>query len=63
MVSKKCQPRPSKKIHDPVTMDMFKTTCPKSLKGFFYASPKWAIFYQNLLSNKLGILILTLLSR
>jgi hypothetical protein len=34
MINQKCQPRPSQKINDPVTMDKFKTY-PKWLKGFF----------------------------
>jgi len=41
MTSKKCQPRPGKKVHSLITMDKFKMTCPKWLKGFFYAYPKW----------------------
>ncbi len=33
-ISQKCQPRLIQKIHDLVTMDMFKTTCSKRLKVF-----------------------------
>ncbi len=29
MTSQKCQPRLGQKVHGIVTMDMFKTTCPK----------------------------------
>jgi len=45
MTSKKCQPMPHQKVHGPITMDMFKTTCPKWL--FFYAYPKWVFCDQN----------------
>jgi hypothetical protein len=48
MTSHKCQPRLGKKIHDLFTMDMFKSTCPKWLRGFFDACPKWVFFDKNL---------------
>ncbi len=48
MISQKCQPRLGQKVHDPITMDTFKTTCPKWLRGVFEAYPKWVYFYQNL---------------
>ncbi len=48
MTSQKCQLKPGQKVHGLVTMDRFKTTCPKRLGGFLYAYPKWVFFYQNL---------------
>ncbi len=45
--SQKCQFKLGQKVHGPVTMDRFKTTCLKWLRGFFYAYPKWIFFYQN----------------
>jgi hypothetical protein len=56
--SQKCQPRLGQKVHDLVTTDRLKTTCPKWLRGFFYACPKWVIFYQNFKLKKMGILVL-----
>ncbi len=47
MTSQKCQPRLGKKVHNPITMDTFKMTCPKLLRGFFYAYPKWIFLDQN----------------
>ncbi len=35
MTSQKCQSKPGQKVHDPIIMDKFKTTCLKWLKGFF----------------------------
>ncbi len=35
MASKKCQLKLGQKIHGPITMDRFKTTCPKWLGDFF----------------------------
>jgi hypothetical protein len=52
MTSQKCQPRHGQKIHGLVTMDMFKTTCPKWLKGFFNACPKWVFFLPKILEKK-----------
>ncbi len=49
MTSQKCQPRHGQKVHGPITMDMFKTICPKWLRGFFmpvqneYFSPKFIV--------------------
>jgi len=34
-------------------MDRFKMTCPKWLKGFFYACPYWVFFYQNFLIKQI----------
>jgi hypothetical protein len=51
MTSQKCQLRLGQKIHGPVTMDRFKTTCPKWLGGFFYACPKW-VFLTKISSKK-----------
>jgi hypothetical protein len=44
ITSQKCQPRPNKKVHGPITMDKFKTTCSKSLRGFFLRLPKMGLF-------------------
>ncbi len=52
MTSQKCQSKHSKKIHDPITMDKFKMTCPKWLKGVFYACPKW-VFFTKVSSKKI----------
>jgi len=39
MISQKCQPKLGQKVHNPITMDRFKMTCLKWLRGFFYACP------------------------
>ncbi len=44
MRSQTCKPRPSEKVHGLITMDKFKTTCLKWLKGFFDTYPKWVSF-------------------
>jgi hypothetical protein len=44
MTNEKCQLRLGQKVHGLVAMDKFKTTCPKWLKGFFYACQKWSFF-------------------
>jgi hypothetical protein len=57
MTSQKCQPRPSQKIHSPITMDMFKTTCPKWLRGFFSHVSKMGLLWPNFLAKKIAILV------
>jgi hypothetical protein len=44
MIDKKCQPKFGLKVYGPISMDMFKTTCPKWLRGFFDTCLKW-VFY------------------
>jgi hypothetical protein len=57
MINQKCQFRLGKKVHGLVTMDRFKTTCPKWLGGFFLCSSKMGFFLPKFIVKKKGILV------
>jgi hypothetical protein len=51
LISQKCQSKLGQKIYSSVTMDMFKMTCFKWLRGFFDSCAKW-VFFDKFFSKK-----------
>jgi hypothetical protein len=59
MINQKCQFRLGQKVHGLVTMDKFKTTCPKWLGGLFYTS-KIGLLWPKFLVKKIGIQVMVI---
>jgi hypothetical protein len=53
MTNQKYQPRPGQKVHGLITMDRFKTTCPKWPRCFLDAYPKWVFFWKKNIIKKI----------